>query len=273
MTPRLDSSLAWKTATRLVATNRDMLMAIAGVFFLLPGLAFTIFVPEPQMAPGTPPGKMMEIMAEAWTSSLPLLIVVTLLQMAGTVTMLIVMTDPQRPTVAQAISRGFRALGPYMLAQLIVGGAIGMAFLVLVSAAALTGVQAIGAIVILAAFVAMIWCSLRMALVAPVLAIEAERNPVQALRRSWALTQGNSGRLLAFFVLLGVVFAVVYGLAMMLVGVVLVLTTGGELQRVLTAAVSSAITSGALVYFIAILAAVYRQLAGPPTAEIRSVFD
>ena len=175
--------------------------------------------------------------------------------------------------MAQAISRGFRALGPYMLAQVIVGGAIGMTFLVLVSAAALTGVQAIGAIVILAAFVAMIWCSLRMALVAPVLAIEAERNPVQALRRSWALTQGNSGRLLAFFLLLGLVFAVVYGLAMMLVGVVLVLTTGGELQRVLTAAVSSAITSGALVYFIAILAAVYRQLAGPPTAEIRSVFD
>lgn len=273
MTPRLDSSLAWKTATRLVATNRDVLMAIAGVFFLLPGLAFSIFVPEPQMAPGTPPGKMMEIMAEAWTSSLPLLIVVTLLQMAGTVTMLIVMTDPQRPTVAQAISRGFRALGPYMLAQMIVGGALGMAFLVLVTAAALTGVQAIGAIVILAAFVAMIWCSLRMALVAPVLAIEAERNPVKALRRSWALTQGNSGRILAFLVLAGVLFLIVYGLAMMLVGVVLVLMTGGELQRVLTAAVSSAITSGALVYFIAILAAIYRQLAGPPPAEFQSVFD
>lgn len=277
MTPRpdskLDSSLAWKTATRLVATNRDVLMAIAGVFFLLPGLAFSIFVPEPQMAPGTPPGRMMEIMADAWTSSLPLLIIVTLLQMAGTVTVLIVMTDPDRPTVAQAIARGFRALGPYVLAQIIVGGALGMAFLVLVSAAALTGVQAIGAVVILAAFVAMVWCSLRMALVAPVLAIEGERNPIQALRRSWALTQGNSGRLLAFLVLLGLLFAVVYGLAMMLVGVVLVLTTGGELQRVLTAAVSSAITSGALIYFIAVLAAVYRQLGGPNTSEIRSIFD
>ncbi|TXI12343.1 MAG: hypothetical protein E6Q63_00900 [Novosphingobium sp.] len=277
MTPRpdskLDSSLAWKTATRLVATNRDVLMAIAGVFFLLPGLAFSIFVPEPQMAPGTPPGRMMEIMADAWTSSLPLLIIVTLLQMAGTVTVLIVMTDPERPTVAQAIARGFRALGPYVLAQIIVGGALGMAFLVLVSAAALTGVQAIGAVVILAAFVAMVWCSLRMALVAPVLAIEGERNPIQALRRSWTLTQGNSGRLLAFLVLLDLLFAVVYGLAMMLVGVVLVLTTGGELQRVLTAAVSSAITSGALIYFIAVLAAVYRQLGGRQPSEIRSIFD
>lgn len=168
MMPRLDSSLAWKTATRLVATNRDVLMAIAGVFFLLPGLAFSVFVPEPQMAPGTPPGEMMEIMAEAWTSSLPLLVVVTLLQMAGTVTVLIVMTDPARPTVAQSIRRGFMALVPYVLAQVMVGGALGMGFLVLVSAAALTGVQAIGAIAILAAFLAMVWCSLRMALVAQI---------------------------------------------------------------------------------------------------------
>ncbi|MEL0212016.1 MAG: hypothetical protein VW891_15795, partial [Novosphingobium sp.] len=134
---------------------------------------------------------------------MPLLIVVTLLQMAGTVTMLIVMTDPARPTVRQAIAQGFRALGPYVLAQIVVGLVLGMSFLVLVSAAALTGLKALGAVAIVAAFLAMIWCSVRMALVAPVLAIESERNPIQALRRSWTLTKGNSGRLLGFFVLAG----------------------------------------------------------------------
>lgn len=272
MTVRLDSSLAWKTATRLVATNRDVLIAIAGVFFLLPSLAFSVFVPEPQMAPGTPPGEMMEKIADMWTASMPLLIVVTLLQMAGTVTMLIVMTDRTRPMVGQAIRRGFLALGPYVLAQIMVGAALGMGFLVLVSAAALTGQQAIGAVVVIGAFIAMIWCSLRMALVAPVLAIEAERNPVQALKRSWALTKGNSGRMLAFFMLAGLLFAVVYGLAMMLVGVVLVLTTDGGIQQVLTAAVSSTLTAGALVYFVAILAAVYRQLAGDTADEIGDIF-
>jgi hypothetical protein len=273
MIPRLDSSLAWKTATRLVSTNRDMLLAIAGVFFLLPSLAFSIFVPEPQMAPGTSPEQMMEIMAEAWKSSMPLLVIVTLLQMAGTVTMLIVMTDPAQPTVGQAIQRGFKALLPYVIAQIIVGGALGLAFLVLVSLSALTGLKALAGLIIIAAFVAMIWCSLRMALVAPVLAVEAERNPMAALRRSWALTQGNSGRLLAFFILAGLVFAVLYGLTMMLVGVVLVLTTGGSVQQVLNAAVSSAITSAALVYFIAILAAVYRQMAGPPQTEVLGIFE
>ncbi|OYZ46256.1 MAG: hypothetical protein B7Y31_00900 [Novosphingobium sp. 16-62-11] len=186
--------------------------------------------------------------------------------------MLIVMTDRHLPTVAQAIRRGFHALGPYILAQIMVGAVLGMGFLVLVSAAALTGQQAIAAVAIIGAFIAMIWCSVRLALVAPVLAIEAERNPVQALKRSWALTSGNSGRLLTFFVLAGLLFAVIYGLAMMLVGVVLVLTTGGTVQQVLTAAVSSTLTAGALVYFVAMLAAVYRQLAGDGAEEIGDIF-
>ena len=75
-----------------------------GVFFLLPCRAFSVFVPEPQMAPGTPPGEMMEKIADMWTASMPLLIVVTLLQMAGTVTMLIVMTDRVR-LIATHVSR------------------------------------------------------------------------------------------------------------------------------------------------------------------------
>lgn len=273
MTPRLDSSLAWQTATRLVSTNRDMLLAVAGVFFLLPSLAFSVFVPEPQMAEGMSPEKMMQVMAEAWTSALPLLIVVSLLQMAGTVTVLVIMTDPARPTVGQSIQRGFAALLPYFLAQIIASVALCVAFLLLVGIPALTGLKALAAIGVIAAFVTMIWASVRMALVAPVLAIEAERNPVQALRRSWTLTRGNSARLLAFFILAGIVFAVVYGLAMMLVGIVLVLTSGDVIKLVLSAAVSSAITSTALIYFIAMLTSVYRQVAGPNQAEVVGVFD
>jgi len=42
---------------------------------------------------------------------------------------------------------------------------------------------------------------------------------------------------------------------------------------VLTAAVSSTLTAGALVYFVAILAAVYRQLAGDTADEIGNIFS
>ena len=68
-------------------------------------------------------------------------------------------------------------------------------------------------------------------------------------------------------------FLVVSGLVMMLVGIILAFATEGELQRVLKAVFSSAITAVALVYFVAMLAAVYRQLTGPSIDEPEFRFD
>lgn len=269
---KLDSSAAWKAAAAMVAQNRDVLMAIAGVFFLLPSLAFAVFVPEPQVPAGVPPAELMAAMGAAYASAAPLLIVVSILQMAGTLAMLIVMTDPARPTVGRAITRAFAATGPYLLAQLMVGVGLGVAFVVLATIASLSGIAVLAGAVVILLFAAMIYCGLRVLLVATAIAIEAERNPVAAIRRSWVLTRGNTGRLALFLLLAAILFAVVYGLVMMLVGVVLVLTTGGGVQHVLAAAVSSAITAAALVYFAAILAAVHRQLAGTTPDEVSAVF-
>jgi hypothetical protein len=46
----LDSSAAWQSARRVVSANRDVLVAIAGVFYLLPGLIGTLALPKPDMA-------------------------------------------------------------------------------------------------------------------------------------------------------------------------------------------------------------------------------
>lgn len=247
----------------MVARNREVLMAIAGVFFLLPSLAFAVFVPEPQLPAGAAPAELMAAMGAAYASAAPLLVVVSLLQMAGTLSVLIVMTDPARPTVGQAIRRGLAATGPYFLAQLMVAVGLGVVFVVVATLASLTGIVALAGVVVILLFAAMAYCGLRVILVATVIAIEAERNPVAAIRRSWGLTRGNAGRLALFLLLAAILFAVVYGLVMMLVGVVLVLTTGGDVQHVLAAAVSSAITAVALVYFAAMIAAVHRQITAP----------
>ena len=46
---RFDSSAAWQSATRMVAANREVLAAIAGVFFLLPMLAASVFRPRVEL--------------------------------------------------------------------------------------------------------------------------------------------------------------------------------------------------------------------------------
>ena len=98
-------------------------------------------------------------------------------------------------------------------------------------------------------------------LVGPVVAGQAVRNPVTAIRKSIRMTRGNAGRILLFIALAGFVFLVVYGLVMMFVGVVLVLMFKGEAQRLLGEAVAGVLLAVAYTYFVAMLAAIYTQLA------------
>ncbi|MFD2135472.1 hypothetical protein ACFSLT_10020 [Novosphingobium resinovorum] len=40
---KFDSSRAWSQASQAVSANREVVLALAGVFFLLPQLMFSIF--------------------------------------------------------------------------------------------------------------------------------------------------------------------------------------------------------------------------------------
>lgn len=264
--PRFDSLAAWNSAAALVKTNRDVLLAVAGVFFLLPSLAFALFVPQPEAAPGLSQEAALKLMQDYYAGAWPWLLLVSLMQMAGTVTLLIVMTDRGRPTVGQALARGLAATPVYFLAQMLFGLGLGLVMGLFLAVAAATGLAALIALATAAIVVLAIHAFLRLLLVAPVLAVENERNPLVLLRRSWALTRGQSLRLAGFFGLALLLFLVVTGLAMMLITGVLALTVGGEIERVLGAAFSSGFTAVAMVYFTGMLAAVHRQLAGPADA-------
>jgi len=194
---QLDISEAWKSAVRLVATNRDMLGAIAGVFILLPNLAFAFFYPEPQLPAGLSPREQMTILSEAYSRAAPLLLPISLVQMAGMLIVIIVMTDRSRPTVATAIRRGALATLPYFGAQILVGMLLATVFMAMAALAAAIGSTAVASALIMLVVVLAATIGLRMVLVAPVLACEQERNPVAAMRRSWRLTQGSALRLAA----------------------------------------------------------------------------
>jgi hypothetical protein len=255
----LDSSAAWANATRMVAANRDLLVAIAGVFFLLPGLVGAVLVPSPAMTPGMAEAQMLEVMQNYYASSWPVLVILSLPPMAGMLTMLVAMLDDARPTVSQAIRRSLGALPSYFAAQVLIALAI------LPLAAALATVLSLllpDRLAVSASLGLMLYPIMLTMLVGPVVAAQAERNPVKALRQSIGLTRGNAGRLLLFISLAGLLFLVIYGLMMMFVGVVLVLLFKGEPQRLLGEGVAGVLLAAGYTYFIAMLAAVYAQLAG-----------
>ena len=263
----LDSSAAWASATRMVAANRDLLTAIAGVFYLLPGIAGAVFAPAPTMTPGMSGEQILAVMQDYYTTAFPMLFALSLLPMAGMLTMLVAMLDTARPTVEQAIKQSLRVLPTYFASQLLIALAIVPLSMALASVLVLFLPDRLA---VSAALGLLLYPIMRTMLVAPVVAGQTIRNPVRAIRESVRMTQGNAGRILLFVGLAGVVFLVIYGLLMMFVGVVLVLLFKGEPQRLLGEAMAGAVLAFGYTYFVAMLAAIYNQLSSNGSGAVSS---
>jgi hypothetical protein len=276
-----DSNRAWNEGVALVSANREVLLAVAGVFFLLPGLASVLFFSDFQNQLMTNLGNRGATERLIEGMALPLLgfaVVSFFAQAVGNLAMLDLITNRARPTVAEAIGNGIRAMptvigaallffAGYMAAALVLGviaGGLGAA----------TGLKAFVALVVVLFIIGMVYVLVKLSLILPVIAVEKIRNPAAALQRAWRLTRGNSARLflfylllmIAYFVILMIVSMVAMGLAGLIAGQGMVSLLIGGLVSGIAGAVASAL-------LVAVLAAIHRQLAGPGASAIGETFD
>ena len=67
MAAKLDMGRAWNEAVALISANRDMVLIVAGVFFLLPNLMLSMLAPGAAQPPTMPEGteaNMDQVMAQ-----------------------------------------------------------------------------------------------------------------------------------------------------------------------------------------------------------------
>lgn len=284
---KFSMTTAWNEAMAMFNANREVLLVVAGIFFLLPGLVTTVaFADEQAQAMA-----MFQQMMTGNITDLPeqpqfgaglaiMSTVAGILQLIGTMSMLALLRDSGRPTVSDAIRVALRSL-PTLL------GALVLFFLgymlVAVVAALLTGgagmagggaAAGVGAIVILVVLVALVYVMTKLSLTLPVIAIDRVYNPIKAFAQSWRLTKGNSLRIFAFYLLLAIVYVVisllVLGILMSLLGMIVGTGPVGVFILGLVSGVIGAIVSA---IFVSILAAIHRQLSGPSQQAIGEVFE
>jgi hypothetical protein len=270
---KFDSNLAWKQASSSIGANREVLLALSGVFFLLPSLAFALLLPQPAAAAGQSEAQQLAAMRSYLTGALPFFIPMALVQAAGTLAMLTLFTDKSRPTVGQAIRLGLAGILTYIAAQLVLAVGIGVLGGVALTLGAVTGVPVVAVLAVAAVVLFAIYAWIKTSLVAPIVSVERERNPFAALRRSWRLTKGNSLRIGLFYALLFIAFFVVLGVIAMIVGLVLAALGGAEAVRIGDAIVSSTLGAVMTLYLVAVMAAVHRQLAGPSPEAVSAPFE
>lgn len=256
-----DSNRAWNEAVELMKANRDLLLALAGVFVVLPAFALAIFWPPPQPAAGVSPEALLATMSEYYQQAAPALIGASLIHSAGTLAMLALMIHQSRPTVGEAIKLGFIRMPIVIVAQIILGTAVGAMLLVPILLGGAAGSAALAVLGVLAAIGLGIWAMVRLALIPPAVVAEPIANPMVALRRSWRLTEGNGARLLVFFLLILIAFLIAMLLLEGAVGTLFAIMFGSGPAMLASTLAATCAQAAMTVCFTAAIAASYRQLA------------
>lgn len=278
---QFDSNRAWREATAMANANRDVLLAVAGVFFLLPGFASVLFLSDFQadmMANFGNPAAAERIMAGMTGPVVAFGLVSFLLQSLGYLAMLALLTDKARPTVAQAISGAVKALPTLIGAALLFFGGYLMAVLIFTLFAgaigAISGLAALAAVLVVVLIAGMVYVMIKLSLILPVIVVEGLRNPMAALLRSWQLTKGNSLRLFVFYLLLTIAyFVLTIVITIVAMAPVALIAGQGKVSLVFGGLLSGIIGAAASALLTAIFASIHRQLVGPTPEKLGSNFD
>lgn len=236
--PKFDPGRAWSDAMALLKGQSEILLTVAGFFILLPALLLDALRPfEPSRAEGA----WMRDMA-AWTeANFVWILLVALLAALGRLTILILLMEPGRPTVGQALAAGARLLIPFAVMDLLIGFMLLGGFMLFV----LPGFYVFGRTFLAeAAFVA-----------------RRARGPVAGLAAGIEASRGNGWRL--FFII-----AVIYAAGTILTaavgsvaGVIGALAGGASLDRFLSAFIEALGGAGISLLLALVAIAGWRQLA------------
>lgn len=277
-----DSNRVWLDAVAAVRANRQVLVPVTGVFFLLPTLLSTVFLSDAQdqvlQAMGKP-----EVVERIFTDHMGLFLTLgiggLLVQGIGYLTVMALLSDRRRPTVGEAIVVALRGLptligaGLLFMAGLFLASlALGLLVGGLIGLAAGTGIASV--VVAIALLVVMAYVSIKLSLLVPVVINEGISNPVAAMVRSWRLTRHNSLRLFGFFLLLMIGYvAIAFLVTIALVGPVALMAGEGKVLTFVTGIVSGLIGAGSSAVLTAVLAYTHRQLAGASPEATAQTFE
>lgn len=262
---RFDANAAWKSAAGVIRANRQILLVMAGLFFLLPQLAVDFILPEP--APGLEGEAAGEAVLAIYASWWPLILLGFVAQGAGLLAIIALIAGGGRPSVRESIAAGLKALPTMIAAQLVVGAGVGLGMLLILLPFAAIGGEAMTGLALIPALALAMWIYARTMLIAPIVAAGGVRNPFEAILASWRTTNGNASRLLLFFVLLLLATTVIYLVATSVPAALLAVVGGPRAGAITVALLGSLVAAAFSLLTAAVLTAAWRQLAPPPQAR------
>lgn len=286
---KFSASKALSESFEILTGRFGPMVVVAAIFTFVPAVIFMGFVVStlPSMAGlGQNPGAILGLFGEIFGKMILFFLIYLLIRTVGTLAMCIAAGDRRNMSVGDIVGEAVRGLLPmlgiyalllvaYLVIALLIAATVGMSM-----GAALSGRDAPGAgmglslvVMFFGLFGLICWLWAKLSMVLPVIALDGERNPINALSRSWALTRGAAFKIFLLF-LLALIGA-------MVVNWVIGLASGGMAADPtaldgpgfwINLLISMAVGTVIGMYFIALIVAIHHQLAGPSTAEVSDTF-
>ncbi|MFC3582088.1 hypothetical protein [Sphingomonas hylomeconis] len=228
--------------------DRDLLLRVTGFFFFLPQYAMLLLMPA--MPPLVVTPEMSEADQRALAARITEWVMAyggwyvagLLLVQAGSLIVLMLYLQRDRPDLGSAIARGARLYPRYLLAMIVVGLPLGLGVMTLVLL--LPGLYLLG----------------RLIAVGPALAAAQPLGVAQSLARSWAMTRGH-GFVLAGLVSLSIVGGALAAAPFAMIAGALEANAPNVVAIALADAGAAAAAAAALLATVLLQIAAYRRLA------------
>lgn len=241
---KIDLNHVWDDAKAMGRANSDLLIAIAGMFLLLPGiLADQLMSAPPMMGKDAPSTEVIQKLAEHFAHNWPVLLAHGVVTSFGTLALLALLLRPERLTVGESLKAALVILPGYFVASLLQGLCVGIGVLLFI--------------------VPGLYLVARFALIAAVAAAEQQGNPITLLRRSLQLTRGNGWRIFALLAILFATAMIVSLVANTLIGLAAALLLPADVAALVLSIVTGLLEAGLGAAVALVTAALYRAATMP----------
>lgn len=249
---KLNYMRCWNGAMALLVAHKEAILAIAGVFLFLPALLFAQFVVPPVLS-GDEDGTAILAIYSAYFSENSFSIMASNLVISfGSLAIYFALAPSRNSTVAEDLMAALKMFVIYLIANLAI------------------------AFIALPGFILFIipglYLTARFILVPVVIVDQRERNPIEAIKKSWALTRSNGFSILLFVLIIAIVGTITVAVLEAVTGVITGLATGGAgwpfVENLMAALTGTAFQ----LVLAAVFTSIYIQLSGKNT-EVSQIFN
>tara|TARA_R110000824_G_scaffold11585_3_gene50666 strand:- start:34921 stop:35670 length:750 start_codon:yes stop_codon:yes gene_type:complete len=248
---KLNYMQSWNGAMALLGAHKEAILAISGVFLFLPTLLFAQYVTGPVLTGDEDMNTLFAIYSAYFNENAFPIMISNLVISFGGLAIYFAIAPSRNSTVGEDLIAALKVFLIYLIANLL------------------------SALVTLPGFILFVipglYLTCRFILIPVVIADQGERNPIELLKKSWALTRDNGFSILLFILIIAVVGTITIGVLEAVTGVITGLATGGTGWPFVENLVASLTGTAFQLILSAVIVSIYIELTGKKS-EVREVF-